>query len=54
MGTAFHERLRKGFLDIAKREPKRCAVIDASRGLDAVTQDMLAAVRRRLRVKIEH
>jgi dTMP kinase len=52
MGTAFHERLRRGFLDIAKREPKRCAVIDASRDLDAVTDDILAAVRRRLRVKV--
>lgn len=52
MGTEFHERLRKGFLDIARREPKRCAVIDASRGADAVTEDILAAIRRRLRVRI--
>lgn len=51
MGTEFHERLRKGFLDIAKREPKRCVVIEASRDIDAVTADILAAVRRRLRVK---
>jgi dTMP kinase len=52
MGTEFHERLRRGFLDIAKREPARCAVIDAARDVDAVTADILTAVRRRLRVKV--
>lgn len=52
MGPAFHERLRQGFLDIAKREPGRCAVIDAAPGPDAVTADILTAVRRRLRVRV--
>jgi dTMP kinase len=31
----FH-RVRKGFLEIAKREPERCRVIDASQDEDAV------------------
>ena len=26
----FHEKLRQAFLDIAKRNPDRCAVIDAA------------------------
>lgn len=52
MGTEFHERLRRGFKDIARREPRRCAVIDASREIDAVTADILSAVRRRLRAKV--
>lgn len=30
MEIAFHERLRHGFLEIAKNEPKRCVVLDAS------------------------
>ena len=30
MDRAFHHHLREGFLDIARREPERCAVIDAS------------------------
>lgn len=48
MDRAFHERLRHGFLDIARREPDRCAVIDAARDPDAVAADVLAAVRARL------
>jgi dTMP kinase len=52
MDVAFHERLRRGFLDIAKREPKRCAVIDATQGVEAVTAQMLQAVARRLKVKL--
>ena len=52
MDTTFHERLRRGFLDIARREPKRCAVIDATQDIDAVTADMFTTVARRLRVKL--
>jgi dTMP kinase len=48
MGRDFHQRLREGFLDIARREPGRCAVVDASRGPDEVAADVLAAVRARL------
>ena len=32
-GIAFHERLRDGFLDIAKRNAARCVVIDANRSI---------------------
>jgi dTMP kinase len=32
----YHRRVRDGFLDIAKRDPKRCRVIDASQSEDAV------------------
>ena len=35
MGVAFHVRLREGFLDIARREPERCVIVDAA--LDAET-----------------
>lgn len=48
MGTDFHERLRQGFLAIAVVEPERCAVIDASAGLDEVEAAILATVRSRL------
>jgi len=48
MAVDFHRRLRDGFLAIARRNPQRCAVIDASRALDAVQSDILAEVRRRL------
>jgi len=52
MDRAFHERVRQGFLDIARREPGRCAVIDATRNADAVTTDILGIVTQRLRVKL--
>lgn len=50
MDQAMHERLRQGFLQIAKDAPKRCAVIDADRDADAVHHDVVAAVRARLHV----
>lgn len=49
-GVAFHERLREGFLMIAKAEPERCAVIDAVGSLDAVAGRVWAAVGERLGV----
>ncbi len=50
-GQAFHERLREGFLGIAKAEPNRCAVIDATGDLDAVEARVWAAVDKRLPVQ---
>lgn len=47
-GLAFHERLRRGFLDIAARHPGRCRVIDADGDLDAVAARVWAAVEARL------
>lgn len=45
---AFHARLRAAFLAIAAGEPRRCAVIDASAGPDAVEAAIRAAVSARL------
>lgn len=45
---AFHERVRAGFREIAAREPGRCAVIDATRDVDAVAAAIAAAVGERL------
>jgi dTMP kinase len=52
MEIAFHERLRRAFRDIAKREPKRCAVIDATKDIDAVTAQIVQVVNSRLRLKL--
>ena len=46
MERNFHHRLRDGFLKIAA-EPTRCAVIDASRDIDAVTAEILGIVQTR-------
>lgn len=53
MDVAFHERLRKGFRDIARREKKRCVLVDASQAIDAVTAEIRAAVTRRLKIKLQ-
>ncbi|MFN3931224.1 MAG: dTMP kinase [Brevundimonas sp.] len=47
-GLAFHERLRRGFLDIAAAHPDRCVVIDADGDQDAVEARVWAAVEARL------
>ena len=44
----FHARVRRGFLEIAAREPKRCVVIDATGTVDAVAGAIADAVRDRL------
>ena len=49
-GQGFHERLRQAFLDIAAKEPERCAVIDAAPEPDEVAERLLAAVQARLGV----
>lgn len=43
----FHERLRQAFLDIARRAPDRCVVIDASGNEDEVAEAIWQAVARR-------
>lgn len=48
MDRAFHERLRQGFLEIARREPERCTVIDATQSEGRVHDQIIAAVRERL------
>jgi len=47
-GLDFHERLRRGFLDIAARHPERCVIIDADGDQDKVAARVWAAVEARL------
>jgi dTMP kinase len=44
----FHRRVRAGFLEIATREPKRCAVIDAAQDIDAIAAAIAATLIERL------
>ena len=48
MDIAFHERLRTGFLDIARNDPGRCAVIDADNQPDIVGAEIWKTVEIRL------
>lgn len=47
-GVELHEARRKAFLAIAKREPKRCVVIDATRDKAEVAEAIRRAVATRL------
>ena len=52
LDSAFHQRLRDGFLAIAEAEPDRCKVVDASGSPDEVHRAMAAAVASRFDVKL--
>ena len=44
----FHEAVRDGFLDIARKEPVRCVVVDAAAPVDDVARRIAAAVGEKL------
>jgi len=46
-GADFHERLRQSFLDIARRNPDRCRVIDAGGSEDQVAEAIWTSISRR-------
>ena len=48
LDQAFHDRVRAGFLDIARREPKRCVVVDATLPEAAITAAVFEAIEERL------
>lgn len=48
LGTGFHERLRQGYLQIAKANPERCVVIDATRSIDQIADDLAKHTQERL------
>ncbi len=48
LGTAFHQRLRDSFLQITKREPARCVLIDAAPAPEVVAGAIFAALTSRL------
>jgi dTMP kinase len=52
MGTDFHRRMAEGFREIARREPKRCVLIDGGRNIPAVQADIATAVGERLGIKL--
>ncbi len=47
-GADFQERVRKAFLEIARREPERCVVVNANTGIEEVASAVNAAVRMRM------
>ena len=47
MGLPFHQRLRNGFLEIAKKFPERCVIIDAAQDIQAIHRQVLKVVETR-------
>lgn len=47
MDREFHERLRQGFLAIARGDPERCKLIDATGSADEVQARIIAAAKAR-------
>ena len=45
---SFHERLRKGYLEIAAKEPERCVVLAANKSIEALHQEIVSVVKERL------
>jgi dTMP kinase len=48
MDIKFHQNLRKAFLDIAKKEPDRCCVINADASIEEISNEINAIVTQRL------
>lgn len=46
----FHNNLRRGFLEIAKREPQRCVVVNADTTIEMLQQNICRIVHERLGV----
>jgi dTMP kinase len=47
-GAEYHERVRQAFLDIARKHPQRCAVLDASAAAMDVSDAAMALIEARL------
>ncbi|MCP4922629.1 MAG: dTMP kinase [bacterium] len=47
MEYAFHERLAKGYEDLAKKNPDRCVRVDASQGVEEVFESIKAILEKR-------
>ncbi len=52
MQVTFHERLREGYQAIAKAEPFRCVIVDASAGIDVIQAAIRAVIADRLGVAL--
>ena len=54
LGLAFHQKLRQGFLDIAKEYPARCVVIDASQDIETIHSQIMQVISDRFLKGVAH
>jgi dTMP kinase len=50
---AFHRRVRAGYLELAKAEPERWVILDATLGVEELQEEVMKAVRGEWRGKSE-
>ena len=50
-GLAWHERLRQGFLEIAKENPDRCVVFDADKPVEVLHSEIADLIEKRFQFK---
>jgi len=48
----FHERVRAGYLEMAKADPRRWVVVDASQEWNRVQHDLQAVILKRLSLQV--
>ncbi|PIR38467.1 MAG: dTMP kinase [Alphaproteobacteria bacterium CG11_big_fil_rev_8_21_14_0_20_39_49] len=48
MGKEFHSNVRKGFLEIAKKEPERCFVINANDSVEIIHKKIIEIINKKL------
>ena len=51
LDMSFHERLRNGFLSIARNDPARCVVVDATQSVEKITDILLTKTLAKYREK---
>lgn len=52
MELDFHHRLREGFLNIARQQPERCAVVDARSDIETIAAEIREIVTARLEIAL--
>jgi dTMP kinase len=53
MGKEFHQRVRNGFLEIAKFEPERCVLINANNTIESIHRQIINIVNERLNLSLK-
>ncbi|MAQ71423.1 MAG: dTMP kinase [Alphaproteobacteria bacterium] len=48
LDVTFHEKLRQGFLEIARREPERCVIIDALQTPSSITKEIKVLIDKKM------
>lgn len=50
-GLEFHQRMRHGFLEIAKENPERCVVLDANKTIEDLHHDVVSVIEERFNLQ---